>query len=189
VRKFAALFDACVLYPAPLRDLLLRAAATGLFRARWTDAIHEEWIRSLRKRRPDLTRRQLVRTRELMDAHAPECKVEGYEWRIPALQLPDPDDRHVLAAAIHAGAAVIVTFNLRDFPIECTGPHGIEAQHPDVFLRHLLDLSPSAVCAAVQSQRRALQRPSADVDRFLETLRRVGLRETVRFLDGHREDI
>ncbi len=95
-----ALYDACVLYPASLRDLLMHLALTDLFRARWTNAIHDEWIQALRETRPDLKPEQLERTRQLMNAHVRDCLVTGFEGLIPALTLPDPGDRHVLAAAI-----------------------------------------------------------------------------------------
>jgi predicted nucleic acid-binding protein len=111
-------FAACVLYPAPLRDLLMHLAVTDVVRARWTESIHDEWIRSVLADRPDLTREQLERTRSLMNTHVRDALVEGYESLIPGLTLPDPEDRHVLAAAIRAGASVIVTFNLRDFPAD-----------------------------------------------------------------------
>jgi len=116
VAKFTAIFDACVLYPAPLRDLLMSLALTGLFRAKWTAAIHEEWIGNLLRNRDDLTRPQLERTRDLMDRAVPDALVAGYEELIDPLTLPDPDDRHVLAAAIRGRADVIVTSNLKDFP-------------------------------------------------------------------------
>jgi predicted nucleic acid-binding protein len=113
---FTALYDACVLYPAPLRDLLMRLALEDLYRARWTDRIHDEWIRSVLKDRQDLSRDQLERTRNLMNAHVRDCLVTGYEDLIEGLELPDPDDRHVLAAAIRTRASVIVTFNLGRLP-------------------------------------------------------------------------
>ena len=96
-------YDACVLYPAPLRDLLMHLAWARLVHARWTDAIHDEWIRNLLANRPDLSRAQLERTRALMERAVPEASVTGYEHRISALTLPDPDDRHVLAAAWRRG--------------------------------------------------------------------------------------
>ena len=176
---FTALYDACVLYPAPLRDLLMRLAITDLFRARWTDQIHEEWIRSVLKDRPDLTREQLERTRQLMNSHVRDSLVSGYEDLIDGLQLPDPDDRHVLAAAIRTRASVIVTFNLADFPNEYLAGHGIEAQHPDEFITHLLDLNPAAVCSAAKKQRAALRNPPKDVEQFLEALAKQHLPETV----------
>lgn len=64
--EFHCRYNACVLYPAPLRDLLMRLALTDRFRARWTEDIHEEWIRNVLVNRPDLTREQLDRTRTLM---------------------------------------------------------------------------------------------------------------------------
>lgn len=115
VSNFTAIFDACVLYPAPLRDCLMHLTITGLFRAKWTDEIHDEWIRSLLKNRPDLTKKRLQRTRNLMNSHVRDCLVAGYQDLIPSLHLPDEDDRHVLAAAIVAGADVIVTFQLIRF--------------------------------------------------------------------------
>src|SRR5437660_782706 len=111
----------------------MHLALTGLFRARWSADVHEEWISNLLKKRPDLTRDKLERTRMLMDKHAVDALVTGYEDLIPALQLPDPDDRHVLAAAIRGRADVIVTMSLRDFPSAAIAPFGIEAQHPDEF--------------------------------------------------------
>ena len=113
---FTVIYDACMLYPAPLRSLLMYLALTDLFRARWTNDIHEEWMRSVRKGYPDITQPQAERVRDLMNAHVRDCLVTGYEFLIPRLTLPDPDDRHVLAAAIRAGADLIVTANLSDFP-------------------------------------------------------------------------
>ena len=107
--NFVAMFAACVLYPASLRDLLLHLALTDLFRARWTDRIHEEWIGAVLNQRQDLTRAQRDRIRHLMNMAVPDCLVYSYEELVDALQLPDVDDRHVLAAAIRCQAGVIVT--------------------------------------------------------------------------------
>src|SRR4051794_19944718 len=128
-----AVYDACVLYPAPLRDLLIRLAATGLVRARWTARIHEEWLRGLLARRKDLTVERLRRTQQLMIDAVPDCLITGYEHLIPHVHLPDEDDRHVLAAAIAGRAELIVTVNLRDFPADVLETHNIEAIHPDNF--------------------------------------------------------
>ena len=115
---FIALLDANVLYPAELRSFLMYLAVLGVYRAKWSKDIHEEWMSSLLLNRPDLRRAQLERTRELMDKNAPDALVTGYESLIPGLSLPDEGDRHVLAAAIQAKASVIVTNNLKDFPPE-----------------------------------------------------------------------
>jgi PIN domain len=177
--SFTAVYDACVLFPAPLRDLLMHLALTDLFRARWTEAIHEEWIRSVVAARPDLKREQLERTRDLMNAHVMDCLVTAYESIIPSLDLPDPDDRHVLAAAIRVGAGVIVTFNLTDFPAASLEPYGIEAQHPDEFITHLLDLSAADVCRAVRRQRLSLRNPPKSVEELLDTFAGLQLPKTV----------
>ena len=88
-----------MLFPAPLRDLLMRLAMTDVFRARWTDRIHEEWMRAVLGIRPDLKRADLERTRTLMNDHVRDCLVTGYEHLIDSIELPDPNDRHVVAAA------------------------------------------------------------------------------------------
>lgn len=179
---FTVLYDACVLYPAPLRSLLMYLAITDLFRARWTDAIHEEWMRNVQKDYPDITRPKAERIRDLMNAHVRDCLVSGYEDLIPALALPDPDDRHVLAAAIRAGANIIVTINLSDFPEETLTKYGIEAQHPDEFIRHLLELAPAVVCGAAKEQRESLKNPPMTVEQYLQCLERQGLAQTVATL-------
>src|SRR5207248_2799884 len=116
----------------------------------------------LLKKRPDLTRDKLERTRMLMDKHAVDALVTGYEDLIPGLRLPDPDDRHVLAAAIRGHADVIVTM---DLPSDTIGSFGIEAQHPDEFVLHLLDLAPGAVVAAAQDHRQSLKKTYQDSGR------------------------
>lgn len=178
-----AVYDACVLYPAPLRDLLLRLAVADLVRARWTDRIHEEWIAAIRRQRPDLPPAALQRTRTLMERAVPEARITGYEALIDQLALPDADDRHVLAAAIHGRAEAIITFNLKDFPAQVLAPHGIEAQHPDDFVCQLHDLAPAAVYAAVRLQREALRHPPQSARGLLDTLRSLGLVRTVAVLE------
>ncbi|MDT8321827.1 MAG: PIN domain-containing protein [Xanthomonadales bacterium] len=173
--RFVVVYDACVLYPAPLRDLLIRLATTRLFAARWSNQIHEEWIRNVQAKRPDLHRAQLERTRDFMNDAVPDCLVSGHERLVPALDLPDPDDRHVLAAAIMAHAQMIVTFNLRDFPPEKLEPFGIEAIHPDRFIECQMDLREAAVIQAARDQRQSLKKPARTVDEFLDTLAAQGL--------------
>ena len=183
---FTAVYDACVLYPAPLRDLLMWLALSGRFRARWTQEIHGEWKRNLLKNRTDLTMEQLDRTSELMDRAIPDACVCDYEALITGLSLPDPNDRHVLAAAIRCGAGVIVTFNLKDFPDTCLAPYGVEAQHPDEFVENLFHLDPAAVIAAAQRQRQQLKFPPMEIEPFLDLLRRQELVESVRALSAYR---
>ena len=183
--NFTVVYDACVLYPAPLRDLLMRLALTDLFRARWSDDIHEEWITNLLANRPDLTREQLERTRTLMNANVRDCIVQGYRDLIDGLDLPDPNDRHVLAAAIRARADVILTFNLEDFPADRLAEYGIEAQHPDEFVEHLIDLNQAKVCAAVEEHFQSLRNPPKTRDQYLDTLLRQGLPQTAVLLRSY----
>ncbi|KVG66946.1 PIN domain-containing protein [Burkholderia pseudomultivorans] len=183
---FTAVYDACVLYPAPLRDFLMRLALSGCFRARWSAHIRDEWKRNLLENRPDLTAEQLDRTSNLMDRAIPDAVVIGYESLIAGLVLPDADDRHVLAAAIRCNASVIVTFNRKDFPEEVWSPYGIEAQHPDEFVDNLFDLEPAVVVAAARRQREALKQPPLTADRYLEILRRQGMVQTCQALEAYR---
>lgn len=182
---FTAVYDACVLYPAPLRDFLIWLALTGTFRARWTERIHDEWTRAVLRKHPDQTD-ALARTRQLMNDAVPDCLVDGYEAIAHGIALPDPDDVHVLAAAIRCGASVIVTFNLKDFPEKVLAPYGIEAQHPDEFVDYLFDLHPAAVVEAASRQRANLKHPPMDVDRYLDNLLRQELTQTVKNLMGYR---
>jgi predicted nucleic acid-binding protein len=174
-----AILDANVLYPAPLRDLLMRLALAGLFRARWTEAIHDEWVRSVLANNPSLAPERLARTRALMNEAIRDCLVTEYEGTIGSLSLPDPKDWHVLAAAIHAGAEVIVTFNLQDFPDNVLTVHGIEALHPDDFVTTLFDDAPEDFCAAVRKQRESLRNPPRSAPELLATFENQGLSQLV----------
>ncbi len=180
-------YDASVLYPAPLRDLLLHPARTGLYRARWTEDIHQEWMQNLLANRPDLSRQQLKRTRELMNRAVLDCLVTGYQELIPALTLPDPDDRHVLAAAIRCGADAIVTLNQRDFPADTLKTYGLEALHPDEFVLDLMDLDTPRVLGAVKNQRSLLRHPPQTTQELLETLKAQGLPRSAALLEQYQE--
>jgi len=175
VNRFTVVYDACVLYPAPLRDLLMRLALTDLYRARWSDQIHEEWMTAVLRNRPDLSKVQLERTRSLMNSHVRDALVDGHQNLIPALKLPDPDDRHVLAAAIKCGADLILTFNLVDFPEQALSIHGLGACHPDQFLLDQLTLDAERVCMAMRQHRASLKNPPKTVDDYLTTLGEQGL--------------
>lgn len=131
--KTIAVLDACVLYPPFLRDLLMRLAVVGVYEPRWSAEIHGEWTSNVLTDNPHIIPSQLDRTIRLMNLAVPNSMVSGYERHIPALNLPDINDLHVLATAIEGGAAVIVTFNLKDFRGSVLGVHGIEPLHPDIF--------------------------------------------------------
>jgi predicted nucleic acid-binding protein len=179
---FTVIYDACVLYSAPLRDILMWLSITDLFRARWTEAILDEWSSNLLVNRPDLKPERIENTRRKMNESTLDCLITGYEDLIEGLQLPDPDDRHVLAAAIRAQAGVIVTFNLNDFPSDYLAQFGVEAQHPDDFIMDLIDLSPGSVCMAAKQHRANLRKPPKTVDEYLDTLEQQQLPKTVQAL-------
>ena len=186
-QNFTVLYDACVLYPAPLRDLLVRLARMGVFRAKWTQQIHEEWIRNAVKNNPRLTRERLEQTALKMNDAVMDSLVENYEPLIDGLTLPDVNDMHVLAAAIKGQAEVIVTFNLKDFPKQQLQPFDIWVQHPDEFISHLIDLAPETILLVVRQQRLSLKNPPRTVDEFLDTLLRQQLPRTVAFLKQRKE--
>jgi hypothetical protein len=173
--SYTALFDANVLYPAPLRDLLMQLAVTDIFKARWTANIHREWMEALLRNEPHRDRAKLERTRDLMDSSTRDCLVTGYEMLIASLELPDADDRHVLAAAIVGRCDVIVTQNLKDFPAAALAPYGIDVQHPDEFLCNHLNLAPGVFCSVVQKVRRRLQNPTFTIEQYLDILTNNGL--------------
>ncbi|MFM0244588.1 PIN domain-containing protein [Paraburkholderia sediminicola] len=177
--NFTALYDACVLYSQPLRNLLMRLALTDLYRARWTQAIHDEWTRNLIANRPDLEPAKIYRVRELMDAHVRDALVDNYEHLIPAIDLPDPDDAHVVAAAVHCGAELIVTFNLKDFPTDALSTFNVAALHPDDFIADLFDLNQAKVLEAMAEHRKSLKNPPKSVEEYLDTLGGLGLTQTV----------
>lgn len=175
--KFTVVYDACVLYPAPLRDLLMRLAVMDLYQAHWTDHIHQEWINALLKTN-QYSFEKLEKVKHLMDVHVRDAKVTGYEDLINALTLPDPNDRHVLAAAIRCQADAIVTFNLKDFPTQALQFYSIEAIHPDDFITYQLDLSPELVCQAIKRQRAALKNPPKTARELLSILQKQQLPQT-----------
>jgi predicted nucleic acid-binding protein len=176
---FVVLYDACVLYPAPIRDLLIRVANTGVVRARWSERILDECFRNIAAQRVELQASALDRTRRLMCDAVPDCLVTGFEHLEEGLDLPDPDDRHVLAAAIRANAQAIVTFNLRDFPDHVLERYDIESKHPDEFILDSIDLAPGAVVKCISDQSAALRHPPILVPELLGTLRRSGLVRSV----------
>jgi len=172
-------YDANVLHPASLRDLLIRLAGTGLYRARWTEAILDEMIASVIRANPQLDPGRLERTRQLMIAAVPDCLVTGYEPLIKAIELPDKDDRHVVAAAILCRAQIIVTNNLRDFPDSALNRFDIKAQSPDHFVHDLLKTAYDEVVHTITRQAAALHRPPRSYHQLLNRLEHVGLPQTV----------
>jgi hypothetical protein len=158
-----------------ISDLVLETAREGIFRARWSDAIHEEWTRRLAENRPDLDPQRIARRRDAMNRAIPDCLISGYDHLIAGLTLPDENDRHVLAAAIAGRVDVIVTHNLKDFPERELERFGIEAQDPDTFLVHQRGLNDQLFLQSVRRILKRMKNPPLTVDDYLAGLRKAGL--------------
>lgn len=175
--KYIVVYDACVLYPSALRNLLIELAMPnyGLFQAKWTERIESEWLENLINNRPDLDPTKLRKTAQLMRTAVPDCMVKNYEKLEAGLKLPDPNDRHVLAAAIRSNSQAIITRNLKDFPKEVLAEFDIEAIHPDVFLINQFDLSDATVLDAMKNIRSRLRNPTFTASEYLEFLSADGI--------------
>ncbi len=173
--RFTAILDANVLYPAPVRDILLHLASEELYKPKWTNKIHEEWIRNLLIKRTDLKEASLLSAKAAMNAAFPDANIIQYETLITSLFLPDEDDRHILAAAIKDKVDVIVTFNTKDFPTATAKKFDIEVQHPDNFISNLIQLNESKAKNAFINQVRNLHNPPKTQQEVLAILSNTGL--------------
>ena len=182
---FVVVYDACALYGNTVRNLLIRLAQAHMVQAKWTDRILDELDRALGEKR-GIPPEKLARLRTLVNASVADCLVAGYEPLIDGLKLPDPDDRHVLAAAIKAGAQVIVTANLADFPEEYLAQWGIEARGLDDFVLDLIGINDRVVHACVQQIVDERSNPPETFDEVLGQLERAGLIETAAVLHAGR---
>jgi hypothetical protein len=136
-----AIYDSCVLFPRTMRDILTRVAAAGLVRARWTEHIHQELRETLVEKYPDMAKgEQIAKLIEFLTNSVPDCLVRGYEGLIDSFKLDDPDDGHIAAVAVKAGAQVIVTRDGRGFPDEFLDEHDLCLKDPDDFVADLIDL-------------------------------------------------
>jgi predicted nucleic acid-binding protein len=171
---FVILLDANVMYPFRTRDVLFTFAQQGLFRARFTERIIDEWTGSLIRNKPTLEESVRTQAAVVRDVFQ-ECFVTGYEPLIEGLQLPDPDDRHVLAAAIKCSAQIIVTENLRDFPPEVLEEHDIEVLGADDVLANTFDLFPMDGARALRTVRQRYNNPPFSPSEFLLDLTKSGM--------------
>ena len=169
---FTVVLDACVIIPATLNDTMLRIAEAGGYGVRWSEEILGEVRHNmLRLGVPeDAADRRLDAMRQAF----PFAEVTGYEGLVPVMA-NDPKDRHVLAATLRSQAHTIVTFNLKDFPMDSVEPWDVEVVHPDQFLLSQLDLEPYRVLTALHQQIGANRRPPRSVDELVAALRRCGV--------------
>lgn len=182
IARYVAVLDASVLYPAPVRDLLLSLANADLYHAKWTDDIQNEWVSNLLTNRPELSRARLEKTCDDMAAAVPDCWVKHYQFIIPTLTLPDQNDRHVLAAAIKCNADAIITTNLKDFPQATLDKYGIKAQHPDDFVMNQIELSESTALQAIKEMRQRLRNPPKTAGELISIIEQQQMPQTAAYL-------
>lgn len=182
ISTFAVVFDANVLFSIRLTSLLMELAMGGLFRARWSSQIHEEWMRAVAEER-QIPIETLAARRDAMNEAVLDACITGHEDLIDALTLPDPNDRHVLAAAIRCGASAIVTFNERDFPAAVLAPKGIYTRHPDDFILDVDGIDPGTLIDAARADLAHYQNPTLEVDYYIDGLRKCGVPKTAAYLN------
>jgi PIN domain len=180
-----AVFDACILYPFHLRNILVQAGVDRLVEARWTDEIHDEWIRNLTARTPAVPIERLQNTRRLMNDALPTAMVSGYENHVLEVNLPDPNDRHVVAAGITAGASIILTWNLRHFPAKELKRFGLRRETPDALLSSLYDKVPDLTISCLANARRNLTKTRVSSADFINILNSQNLIELAKRVKKH----
>ena len=163
----------------------MRLTLEGVIDARWTLQTQQEWTRNAQKNHPQSTPQQWARVVALMNQHAGAALVTSFEHLIDEIVLPDPDDRHVLAAAIHCRAEVIVTFNLSDFPNDALEQYGIKAIHPDDALLELIAMQLEPLLTALRKQRAQLKNPALSGADFLAQVARHGVPQSAQRLSLH----
>lgn len=185
--QYTAFLDANVLYPAPLRDILIELAVSDLFQARWSLFILDEVKRNILKNRPDLDEDRIDRTIELMNAHTRDCITEVPDELISSIEsLPDKDDRHVVAGALISRSHAIVTWNLRDFPMTSLDKYRLEPIDPDTFLEAQFDLDNGRFLECISRVRKRLKYPQKTVDEYLSTLMQQRLVKTATKLKQYK---
>lgn len=180
--QLIALLDTNVLYSAQSRDLHLQLAHDNLYRVKWTQEIQSELRNALRRNAPHLSRAQLDYLLATMTQSFPDASVSGFEDYIPRLNLPDPNDRHVLAAAIVGKCDLLITKNIRHFPAEYLSSLGIRVLSPDDFLVALLLSNPGDFCASVSRVLSRLDNPAYTFDQYVSLLRTGELIQTSTLL-------
>ena len=176
---FPVFLDTCTIFGAGLSNLLLTLAEQGTYRPLWSQGVLDELRRNLEK--VGIVSSAIDYRISCMNESFPDALVSGYQGLMPNLHC-DPKDQHVLAAAIWGNAAIIVTFDLRDFPPDALEQHNIRAVHPDEFLLDQLDLYPSAVQEAVTLVPARYESPPVTVDEFLDLLHRSGVPRFVQMI-------
>jgi len=179
--RYTAVLDACVLFSRLQRDVLLSLAHADLYTARWTQEIENEWTSSLIEKYPDAAEKTHLVVDQMREA-IPDCLIVDYELFIPSLQLPDENDRHVLAAAIRGNADAIVSLNTKDFPVEVVSKFDIEIQTPDQFVLNQIMLHPPRALTAIKKMRARWERPSLTASDMIDLFEKRQLPQTAAHL-------
>lgn len=174
-RVTTVFLDANVLYGIRLRNIILFLALEDALVARWSDRVQDEWIENLLRNRTDLKESDVMRSRDRMNAAVPNGIVTGYDHLIDEVDLPDPNDRHVVAAAVAAKADVILTFNLADFPAAHLARHGLKAVHPDPFLAELFARIPKQCLAGLRLDFEHYIDPPLMFSAYVDSFRKIGM--------------
>ncbi|WP_338844609.1 PIN domain-containing protein [Massilia sp. W12] len=185
--KSKIVLDANVLYGSFLRDLLLSLFFAGIYEAKWTEKITREWVGHLLKNEPDITEVKIGRTLDLMNKIKPAALISNYERYIAEVNIPDKDDRHVVAAAIASGAQKIVTWNLSDFPNKVLKVFGVIAESPDKFISDLILDNPGAIVPVLKAMRERFKAPPMSVQDFFLRLDKNRLSMTAKQLERYRD--
>lgn len=180
ISTFTVFFDSNVFFGARLRSFIVEMAQSGLFRARWSEDVHREWMNAVATKRPDIDFQALARVKSQMNEAVLDCVTTGYQHLIGSLTLPDPNDRHVLAAAILARASVIVTFNEKDFPPAGLAPYNIHTRHPDDFLLDIESLDSALFVEIVTNDLAHYCAPPLSIDAYCAALENAGVPKTAR---------
>lgn len=173
--RYAVVLDACVLVPIALADTLLRIAEHELYRPLWSDRILAEAADAVLEVHPDIPPEQVGKRFAAMDEAFEDARVEGWEHLEATVTLPDPDDRHVVAAALRGRADAIITTNVRHYPTDTLEPLGIEVIHPNSFLLDQLDLAPRIVLDVLREQAANTHHPPLTPIDLIARLARAGV--------------
>ncbi|MGB0506079.1 MAG: PIN domain-containing protein [Pikeienuella sp.] len=182
--RFVAILDANVLVGALTRNLLLHLAEAGFYRPRWSVWILDEMRRALERQNKPVE--YLDRLFLSLNAAFPEACVEDWEvYEATIVDLPDKDDKHVLAAAVKCDASVIITENLKDFPAVALDPVGVEPVNTDSFIADLIDLNQSAAINAIERMREGFRRPEYTRSDLVNRMSEIGLVQAAAILAGY----
>lgn len=180
--KFTCVLDTNVIYPIEIRDILFWFAHYGLYTPKWSTHIFTEWEGVMRRK--GISEEEIVKRTNKARLAFPDALVHNYESLIVRLELPDIEDRHILAAAIRCNAHLIVTNNLKDFPPEILEPYGLSAKSADDFLADLVDLNKEIALIAFRKLVSNRTNPDMNELAVLDAMRRNGLNQTADSLQN-----